>query len=115
MEKRPGDEVGPHEEIRAEESCFIIDHHRSKKKATKNVLSARFNLKKAIKTHSTKYLSSTHYELITKVYLEKKKERRKARKKTEKKRKIKTVQSLPVFVAGLGEGLSKTCQTLDAS
>ena len=89
-------------------------YHRSKKKVTKNVLSARFNLKKAIKTHSTKYLSSTHYELITKVYLEKK-ERRKARKKTEKKREIKTVQSLPVFVAGLGEGLSKTCQTLDAS
>ena len=50
-------------------------YHRSKKKATKNVLSARFNLKKAIKTHSTKYLSSTHYELITKVYLEKKRKK----------------------------------------
>ena len=50
-------------------------YHRSKKKATKNVLSARFNLKKAIKTHSTKYLSSTHYELITKVYFEKKRKK----------------------------------------
>ena len=56
-----------------------------------------------MKTHSTKYLSSTHYEVITKVYLEKKKkkERRKSRKKTEKKRKIKTVKLLPVFAAGL--------------
>ena len=56
-----------------------------------------------MKTHSTKYLSSTHYEVITKVYLEKKrkKEGRKSRKKTEKKRKRKTVKSLPVFAAGL--------------
>ena len=37
-EKRPGDEVGPHEEIRGEVFC-----HRSKKKVTKNVLSAIFN------------------------------------------------------------------------
>lgn len=46
-----------------------------------------------MKTHSTKYLSSTHYEVITKVYLEKKKERKKEgnqeRKLTKKKRKIK--------------------------
>lgn len=36
-----------------------------------------------MKTHSTKYLSSTHYDVITKVYLEKKKEERKKEIKKE--------------------------------
>ena len=36
-----------------------------------------------MKTHSTKYLSSTHYEVITKVYLEKKKKERKKEIKKE--------------------------------
>ena len=67
------------------ESRGELLYHRSKKKATKNVLSARFNLKKAIKTHSTKYLSSTHYELITKVYLEKKKKEGKQERKRKRK------------------------------
>ena len=40
-----------------------------------------------MKTRSTKYLSSTHYEVITKVYLEKKKERKKERKKENGKEK----------------------------
>lgn len=53
-----------------------------------------------MKTHSPKYLTSTHYEVITKVYLEKKR-KKEIGKKTEKKREIKTVKSLPVFAAGL--------------
>lgn len=56
-----------------------------------------------MKTHSTKYLSSTHYEVITKVYLEKKKKERKKEIKKEngKEKENKTVKSLPVFAAGL--------------
>ena len=65
----------------------LLNYHRSKKKVTKNVLSARFNLKKAIKTHSTKYLSSTHYELITKVSLEKKNKEGKQGRKRKRKEK----------------------------
>ena len=42
-----------------------------------------------MKTHSTKYLSSTHYEVITKVYLEKKKKERKKEGNQEIKRKRK--------------------------
>ena len=71
------------------ESRGELLYHRSKKKATKNVLSARFNLKNAIKTHSTKYLSSTLYELITKVYLEKKKRKKESKKENGKEKKNK--------------------------
>ena len=39
-----------------------------------------------MKTRSTKYLSSTHYEVITKVYLEKKKKERKKEGKKEIKK-----------------------------
>ena len=42
-----------------------------------------------MKTRSTKYLSSTHYEVITKVYLEKKKKERKKEGNQERKRKRK--------------------------
>ena len=42
-----------------------------------------------MKTHSTKYLSSTHYEVITKVYLEKKERKKEGNQERKRKRKEK--------------------------
>lgn len=75
--------------------------HKCKKKVTKNVLSAGFNFLKENRK-CTKYLSGTlALRITTKVYSEKKKERKKEGKETENKRKLETVKTLRVFAAGL--------------